>query len=361
MARRIASSSSAAGPQPERNKARTVRSAASSQSASERRASSRTVSSRSAKERAAAAQPGKRASRTVAGRADTAGSGPIRNGFVDARRMPSEDAVSKTLDETAGLLGIPTRPKIVDFAARLKERRRASLRIVITRALALIAAIVAIGVLVWFLFLSPTFTLETSRISVTGGNEWVSRDDIVAIADKQSGKSLLLVSSDEVVRQLQNIPGVTEATVNKRFPNGLAITVRAQQPAAMLKESDNRLVAVDSQARVLNTVGDASTDGIPIIEVKDIDAGLDSKAVQEALKILGGLPDSLRSTITKVTANTQDSITTELNGGEHTVIWGDASDLTLKQAIVDKILSDPKVIGDKKQVDVSAPSRPIIK
>ena len=56
-----------------------------------------------------------------------------------------------------------------------------------------------------------------------------------------------------------------------------------------------------------------------------------------------------------------DSITTELSSGKYVVVWGDSSELKLKSAIVDKLLSDPSLIGDKHQIDVSAPSRPIIK
>lgn len=313
----------------------------------------RTVSS--AGERAGARHGGN--DRTGARRNGTA----IREGFVDARRMPSEDVVSKTLRETAGTLGIPTRPKVVDFSARLKEHRRANARIIAVRVAAGVAALGVAVALIWLLFFSTVFRLETANISVTGGNEWVSRSQILAIADKQSGKSLLLVSSHDVVAQLTNIPGVTEAGVSKRFPNGLSVSVKAQQPAAMLKDSGSQMVAVDSKARVLNKVGGASTDGIPVIQVRNVDSALGSAAVKEALTILGSLPDSMRASITKVTAATQDSITTELNGGEHVVVWGDSSDLELKQAIVDKILGDPKVIGDKTQVDVSAPSRPIIK
>lgn len=277
------------------------------------------------------------------------------------RRMPSEDIVARTLEETAGTLGVPTRPKVVDFNARLKERRRANVRVVVARVASVVAAVGVLTALVWLLFFSSVFRLETSGISVSGNNAWVSRDDIIAIAERQSGKSLLLVSSDDVVDQLKNIPGVTEASAVKKFPKSLSVTVKAQQPAAMLKDSGDGLVAVDSKGRVLNTVGDVSTDGIPVIEVKSVSDSLDSKAIKEALKVLGGLSDSMRGSITKVTAATQDSITIELNGGEHVVVWGDSSDLALKKAIVDKILSDPKVIGDKKQVDVSAPSRPIIK
>jgi cell division protein FtsQ len=35
--------------------------------------------------------------------------------------------------------------------------------------------------------------------------------------------------------------------------------------------------------------------------------------------------------------------------------------MALKKAVVDKIINDPTKIGDKHQVDVSAPLRPIIK
>ena len=77
------------------------------------------------------------------------------------------------------------------------------------------------------------------------------------------------------------------------------------------------------------------------------------------MKVLDSLPESMRRQITKVTAETQDSVTTELNDGEHSVVWGDSSNIELKKADVDKILSDPNVIGDKKQVDVSSPFHPV--
>ena len=69
----------------------------------------------------------------------------------------------------------------------------------------------------------------------------------------------------------------------------------------------------------------------------------------------------MRQRISSVSAQTQDSITTVLDGGNYTIVWGDSSDLKLKKAVVDKIINDPNVIGDKHQVDVSAPLRPIIK
>lgn len=283
-----------------------------------------------------------------------------RGGFVDARQLHSDDVVAKTLNENVGVLGVATRPKILDFDARLRERRRASAQVIALRIVAVVAAVAAVVGLVWLLFFSSVFRLETSQISVYGSNEWVSQQDVLDIAQQQSGKSLLLVSTDDVSSQLKSIPGVTEATVVKRYPKSLSITVKAQQPAAMLKEASGTMIAVDRTARVLNAVGNVSTDGIPVIEVDDAHRSLQNRAVKEALKVLGGLPDPMRQTITKVTAKTQDSITTQM-GDTYTVVWGDSSDLKLKAAIVDKIINDPTKIGDKHQVDVSAPSRPIIK
>ena len=271
-------------------------------------------------------------------------------GFVDARRLQSEDLVSKTLQETTGTIGIMTRPKVVDFGERLKERRQAGARAIVLRVLIGLVVAVVLGAVVWLFLFSSVFRLEPGNISVVGANEWVSESQVLDIARQQSGKSLFLVSE-----------GVTSAKSKKQLPNSLEVTIKAQKPAAMLKTSEDHMTAVDSKGRVLNSVSGVSVEGIPVIEVQNVDASLSRRPIKEALKILSSLPESMRNSITKVTAATQDSITTELNGGDRVIVWGDSSDLKLKKAVVDKIVNDPNVIGDKHNVDVSAPLRPIIK
>lgn len=281
--------------------------------------------------------------------------------FVDARALSSKDYVASTLEESAGPLGVSSRPKVVDFVQRSKERRKASRRVIVLRVLIAVAVACAVAGLTWLLFFSSMLQLRTSDITVEGANEWVSESQVLGIASEQSGKSLLLVSSNEVISQIKEIPGVTSATATKRFPHGLLVEIEAQKPAAMLKSSDESMTAVDSQGRVLNSVEGANVDGIPVIEVEDVENSLNTQAIKEALKILAALPESMRQTVTSVTAETRDSITTTLNNGERVIVWGDSSDLELKKAVVDKIINDPNVIGDKRQVDVSAPLKPIIK
>lgn len=282
-------------------------------------------------------------------------------GFVDARALKNEDLIGETLNQTSGALGVAARPKVIDFNARLKERRR--VHVFKTAAKVLIALVIAavLASLGWLLFFSPVFLLDAHQISVSGENQWVGKARVVSIADKQAGKSLLLVSAGDVEAELKDIPGVSMAKVEKIYPQAMKVTITAQEPAAMLKTPDGSETAVDSYSRVLNKVGHVSTKGIPVVEVRDVKASLRDRSVQQALKVLGRLDGNMRGSITKVTAQTQDSITTELNGGQRVIIWGDASEMKLKKAVVDKIINDPSKIGDKHQVDVSAPLRPIIK
>ena len=273
--------------------------------------------------------------------------------FVDARRLHSEDYVAETLHQTTGSLGVASRPKVVNFTERAKERKRANVRVV---ALRVLIAVVSVAVVAGLLLFSSVFRLETSEIGVSGANEWVSAQTIHVIADKQAGKSLFLVSAHEVTEQLKSIPGVSEAKVSKQFPKSMSVEVKAQRPAAMLKRGDT-LTAVDSQARVLNSVKNANVDGIPVIEVKDTDASLKNRSVKEAL--------TMRKSITKVTAETQDSVTTTLNDGDRVIIWGDSSQLKLKLAEVEEIdkniTAGTAGFAGKHQIDVSSSQKPIIK
>lgn len=291
-----------------------------------------------------------------------------KNAFVDARRLSVVDFVKQTLKSSSGPLGIASRPKVIDFSAREKEKNFAKIRTFLLRFAYTFLAVALIALLCWMLFLSPFFRLDSKNIHIFGSNEWVSEQKIASIASNQVDKSLFLVSSQQIIEQLNNIPGVTETKVVKQFPHGLQITVRAQKPAAMLKAKDGeKLTAVDVKGRVLNAVQNVSTSGIPVIEVSDVSKSLNSRAVKEALKIVSSLSQDFRSHVIRVSAKTQDSVETEVSypgpsGDVHRiVVWGDSSDLELKKAIVETIISDPSKIGNRQLLDVSAPARPILK
>ena len=302
------------------------------------------------------------ASKAVASKSALSRSTSSAGGFVDARTIPPDRPVSGRIgtDQEDQGLGIFVRPKVLDFQARVREKKKVSRRLVLIRTGVVLLVMALIAGLSWLLFLSPVFRLQTEKIDVSGGNAWVSNDRVASIVARQGDRSLLLVSTNGVEEEISGMAGVTDAKVRKSFPHGLEVTFDAQEPTAVFKDAQDKLTAVDRQGRVLNTVS-KPVKGVPVIQVSTVNRAQQDQAVRQTLRILSTMPEAMRHSVTKVTAETQDSITTELDQGKHVIIWGDGSDLKLKQAVVDKIINDPSKIGDKHQLDVSAPLRPIVK
>ncbi len=302
------------------------------------------------------------ASKAVASKSALSRSTSSAGGFVDARTIPPDRPVSGRIgtDQEDQGLGIFVRPKVLDFQARVREKKKVSRRLVLIRTGVVLLVMALIAGLLWLLFLSPVFRLQTEKIDVSGGNAWVSNDRVASIVAHQGDRSLLLISTNGVEQEISGMAGVTDAKVRKSFPHGLEVTFDAQEPTAVFKDAQDRLTAVDRQGRVLNTVS-KPVKGVPVIQVSTVNRAQQDQAVRQTLRILSTMPEAMRHSVTKVTAETQDSITTELDQGKHVIIWGDGSDLKLKQAVVDKIINDPTKIGDKHQLDVSAPLRPIVK
>lgn len=302
------------------------------------------------------------ASKSMSSKSATSRSASSVGGFVDARTIPPDRPVSGRIgtDQEEQGLGIFVRPKVLDFQARVREKKKVSRRLVLIRTGVVLLVMALIAGLAWLLFLSPVFRLQTDQINVSGGNAWVSDDRVASIVAHQGDRSLLLISTNGVEQEISGMAGVTDAKVRKHFPHGLQVTFDAQEPTAVFKDAQGKLTAVDRQGRVLNTVSKPVT-GVPVIQVSTVRRAQQNQAVRQTLRILSTMPEAMRRSVTKVTAETQDSITTELDQGKHVIIWGDGSDLKLKQAVVDKIINDPSKIGDKHQLDVSAPLRPIVK
>ena len=325
---------------------------------------SRTRSPRSASSSSRSLVKGSRASASnaVASKSAESRSTGSAGGFVDARTIPPDRPVSGRIgtDQEDQGLGIFVRPKVLDFQARVREKKKVSRRLVLIRTGVVLLVMALIAGLSWLLFLSPVFRLQTDQINVSGGNAWVSDDRVASIVAHQGDRSLLLISTNGVEEEISGMAGVTDAKVRKSFPHGLEVTFDAQEPTAVFKDAQDKLTAVDRQGRVLNTVS-KPVKGVPVIQVSTVNRAQQDQAVRQTLRILSTMPEAMRHSVTKVTAETQDSITTELDQGKHVIIWGDGSDLKLKQAVVDKIINDPSKIGDKHQLDVSAPLRPIVK
>lgn len=281
--------------------------------------------------------------------------------FIDPRQMRTRN----TVEELAAAAGsgrqkTSVRPKLIDFTRKHKEKEKNSRKKAIRNIAIVIAVVAAVSGIIAALLFSPVLALQSGFITVTGTNEWVQPQEIRKIAQKQSGRSLFLLDTKAINDQAAKIPGVSGAKVSRRFPHGIEVRVLASKPAAVLKTDSGQTQAVDSRGRTMSAEK-ASVDGIPVITVADFTAALKQNAVKQALKVLSALPEDLRSQITSVTAETQDSVTTVLKSG-YTIIWGNSSQMDFKKAIVRKTLE--KLAEDKspnRVIDVSAPDHAVIK
>lgn len=253
------------------------------------------------------------------------------------------------------------RTKKIDFEERKKEQRAARRRYWFIRIGIGIVSFSLVSFILWALIFSPWFKIRSQAVRISGVNKWVSVTTIEKYTNPLIDRSLITILESQLEQQLDNIPGIAAAKVTKEYPHGLIVKLTEETPTALLYTEDKKnYVPVDSQARRLRTVKQAEV-GIPIINVPTVKSGLRNETVQQSIKVLAALDKDLRSHITSTEAKTQDSITTVLDSG-YTVVWGNASSMSTKQKIVTAIIAQLQAEGTATgTIDVSAPSRPIVK
>lgn len=254
-----------------------------------------------------------------------------------------------------------TRPKVINFDERHQEQRSVRMRSLLLKISVSVLSVAIVAFAVWALIFSPWFKVHIDKISISGTQQWVNMSSITKITDPTVGTSLVIVSNTALEKQIDDIPGVGSASVTKVFPHGLKVEVREETPTVLLKTSSGQYVAVDKLSRRI-AITDKPADGVPVIEVPTEKSGLRSEAVKQAIAVLASLPADMHASITTTTADSQDSITTALSSG-YTVVWGNSSSMPTKLAIVQKTIEQLAAEGDNvhKTIDVSAPSRPIVR
>jgi len=93
--------------------------------------------------------------------------------------------------------------------------------------------------------------LALDEVQVTGRNE-TSQAEILAAIGVQRGTPLLSVDIQAIRERLTALPWVASATVERRFPNGLAVEITEAQPLA-LWQRQQQLYLVSRDGKVIET------------------------------------------------------------------------------------------------------------
>lgn len=198
------------------------------------------------------------------------------------------------------------RSEVKRFTARSRRRRRNALIVV---GAVLVVAVGSIGAAY-----SPLMSVRTITVE---GAQLVNSDGIVNDLQSQLGRPFPMIDQREIKAALVKYPLIQSYSVEAVPPSTLVVRLVEREPLG-LREVDGGFALVDAAGVVLRTDADRIS-GYPVI---DTDGTTSSKGFEAAVAVLRALPDSVRSTVDKVTASTRDDVTLVLAETGATVRWG---------------------------------------
>jgi cell division protein FtsQ len=141
---------------------------------------------------------------------------------------------------------------------RMRERRdavrKARLRkrltwvgVGLTAVLLVVAALAVLG--------SRLFAVEEGDVRITG-NVYTDPEQLQQIVDDLVGTPTLLADTQEVERQIEEIPWVADAKVTVRFPHSASIEIRERKALTTYQGPDHQFRVLDREGRVLDVLAD---------------------------------------------------------------------------------------------------------
>lgn len=187
-------------------------------------------------------------------------------------------------------------PSANDGAPQRLKRRRSPRRLL--KGLAFLAIC---GGLMAIVVYSPLFTLQ--RLNVTGNN-YLKADDIMQIAHVHRGEPLYQLETAAVTQHLLQDLRIESASVHRRLPDTLEITIVERRPIATVA-CDLGYVDFDRQGKAIACYKGLKNMAIPVItgvSVHDIYIGDDNTDpnVAAALQLLAGLDETALNQVSEL-------------------------------------------------------------
>jgi len=238
-----------------------------------------------------------------------------------------------------------TKSTVVRFKAKPKQFR--------VIALSLLASLLALVLLVLATVFTPLLAVENIRVT---GVSKVSKKAVEQAVKSQLGVPLPLVSSQAVAETLSKFSLIESFSLVSELPNTLHVAISERQPIAIVDIKGVSYLYDPAGVRV----GEASfRDEFP--RVASTGEPKDSKSFALAIDVLLALPASLLPRVSQIDAKSKDDVTMQLRGNSgQRIIWGDASQSTLKSKVLAALVANQKVT-DRVTFDVSSPTAPVVR
>jgi cell division protein FtsQ len=195
----------------------------------------------------------------------------------------------------------------------------------------------------WSLYQSKWFIAQ--EVTITG-NSRLSIEQISAAAAVPIGNSLMSINPAVISEQIEALPEIKIATVQRGWPHTILISVTERTPIAVAATASGYNL-IDSDGMNAGVVA-APPEGLLVISAQP-----DSAAMTSAIQALASIPAEWA--ITGLSAATQDSVVANLgNGVVVTLGSGEraAEKVEVAQALIEKGFT---------VINVSAPDAPTVK
>lgn len=252
------------------------------------------------------------------------------------RPMPVADAASLLGGEEA-----------TDLGDRLRERTRAR-RILLARRIALTLVTLALAAGgVWVAFFSPVFAFSSSAVVVSGEDgTLVTADSVRSSIASFEGVPLTRLNTQAVARAVESNVAVRSASVSRRWPTSLRVSVTMRTGMAVEAASGGYWL-VDDQGVAFQQVPSAGD--YPLATLPEDRA----TGAADIASALGALDEATRAQVASVTS-TGTQVNFTLRGGQ-TVKWGTRGDAPQKARVLATLLANVQA----STYDVSSPNHPV--
>ncbi len=213
--------------------------------------------------------------------------------------------------------------------------------------LAAFLVLALLGGAAYVAYRTPVLGLRSVEVTARSGElDAQVRDQVSASVSVPDGTPLVGIDLAAVRKRVLAVPEISAASVTRRWPHGLEVSVSLRQAAAVTR-ANGALYLLDTTGTPYVTVATAPA-GLLTIELATPRAG--DPATMAALAVVGSLKQPVRGMVASVSARSAYTVTLNLADGR-TVLWGSTQDSAKKMQILPAVLAQAA-----KSYDISDPA-----
>ena len=242
-----------------------------------------------------------------------------------------------------------------DHDTKLKKKYRAY----VLRFVLIIVLILGLIFGTIFVYRSNLFAVE--NVQVEGASHLTSQEitQLAAVAD---GSTLLRCDASGIVERLKEHAWIQDASVSRKFPHTLQISITERTPAAVVKLNSKSIWVIASDGTWLSAA--TNDDWKQNNKIIDVNTAINSPAsgvdcnddgIKNAIAIYEALPQDFTKQVKTISA--ESAVKAQLNLKNGVVIaFGEAQNVEEKVASAQALLE--KYSGKISYINVRVPSRP---